>query len=93
MWKNCYRFDFKVILNVHANHLKKSANHNPKKSVLFWESILRDDDDEDEDKITQGKNKSMLSYISASTGGNNQNTTHPTHRFFTDRRLKSLSTL
>ncbi|KAE8300056.1 Ribonuclease H2 subunit A [Larimichthys crocea] len=53
-----------------------------------------DDDEEDGEKAAQRQNnKSMLSYFSAPAGGNNQNPTHQTHRFFTDRRLKSLDTL
>uniref|UniRef100_A0A3P8VPY9 Ribonuclease n=1 Tax=Cynoglossus semilaevis TaxID=244447 RepID=A0A3P8VPY9_CYNSE len=37
------------------------------------------------------KNKSMLSYFSAANGSDDQN--HQTHRFFTDRKLKSPCTL
>uniref|UniRef100_A0A4W6FWR8 Ribonuclease n=1 Tax=Lates calcarifer TaxID=8187 RepID=A0A4W6FWR8_LATCA len=53
-----------------------------------------DDDEEDGEKAAQRKNnRSMLSYFGASAGGNDQNPTHQTHRFFTERRLKSLDTL
>ncbi|XP_020503326.1 ribonuclease H2 subunit A [Labrus bergylta] len=53
-----------------------------------------DDDEEDGEKAAQRKNnKSMLSYFSASAGGNTQNPTPQTHRFFTERRLKNLDTL
>ncbi|KAK9540085.1 hypothetical protein VZT92_002555 [Zoarces viviparus] len=51
-----------------------------------------DDEDEDGEKAAQRQNnKSMLAYFSA--GGNDQNPSRQTHRFFTERRLKSLDTL
>lgn len=57
-------------------------------------SLNRDDDEEDGEKAAQRRNnKSMLSYFSASAGVNDRMQTHQTHRFFTDRRLKSLDTL
>ncbi|XP_053186964.1 ribonuclease H2 subunit A [Scomber japonicus] len=53
-----------------------------------------DDEEEDGEKAAQRKNnRSMLSYFNASAGGNSQTPTHQTHRFFTERRLKSLDTL
>lgn len=53
-----------------------------------------DDDDEDGEKGAQRQNnKSMLAYFSASAGGKDQKSTHQTHRFFTERRLKSLEAL
>ncbi|XP_010791074.1 ribonuclease H2 subunit A [Notothenia coriiceps] len=53
-----------------------------------------DDDDEDGEKGAQRQNnKSMLAYFSASAGGKDQKSTHQTHRFFTERRLKSLDAL
>ncbi|XP_022614400.1 ribonuclease H2 subunit A [Seriola dumerili] len=53
-----------------------------------------DDDEEDGEKSAQRqKNRSMLSYFGASAGGNDQNPTHQTHRFLTERRLTSLNTL
>ncbi|XP_047435209.1 ribonuclease H2 subunit A isoform X3 [Mugil cephalus] len=53
-----------------------------------------DDDEEDGEKAAQRQNnRSMLSYFSASAGANNQNPSHQTHRFFTERRLRSLDTL
>ncbi|KAI4832291.1 hypothetical protein KUCAC02_015264 [Chaenocephalus aceratus] len=53
-----------------------------------------DDDDEDGEKGAQRQNnKSMLAYFSASAGGKDQKSTHQTHRFFTERRLKNLDAL
>ncbi|XP_075900187.1 ribonuclease H2 subunit A isoform X2 [Nelusetta ayraudi] len=50
-----------------------------------------DDDEEDGGKAAQRKNnKSMLSYFGAAAGSSNQ---VQSHRFFSDRRLKSLDTL
>ncbi|XP_061882199.1 ribonuclease H2 subunit A-like [Entelurus aequoreus] len=50
-----------------------------------------DDDEEDGEKAAQRQsNRSMLSYFSAAGGSNNQT---QTHRFFTERRLKSVDTL
>ncbi|XP_061833348.1 ribonuclease H2 subunit A [Nerophis lumbriciformis] len=46
------------------------------------------DDDEDGEKTAQ--RQAMLSYFSAAGGSNNQT---QTHRFFTERRLKSIDTL
>ncbi|XP_061762287.1 ribonuclease H2 subunit A isoform X2 [Nerophis ophidion] len=54
-----------------------------------------DDDEEDGEKAAQRQaNRSMLSYFSAAGGSTNQNQTqNQTHRFFTERRLKSVDTL
>ncbi|KAG7238447.1 hypothetical protein INR49_030954 [Caranx melampygus] len=53
-----------------------------------------DDDEEDGEKAAQRQsNRSMLSYFASSAGGNNKNPTHQTHRFLTERRLRSLDTL
>ncbi|XP_068177776.1 ribonuclease H2 subunit A isoform X2 [Antennarius striatus] len=53
-----------------------------------------DDDEEDGERAAQRQNnKSMLSYFTTSAGGNAQKAIRPTHRFFADRRLKSLDTL
>lgn len=61
---------------------------------VFVDSVLRDDDDEDGEKAAaRQNNKSMLCYFSASGGGDKQNETRQTHRFFSDRRLKSLDAL
>ncbi|KAM9857092.1 ribonuclease H2 subunit A [Aulostomus maculatus] len=50
-----------------------------------------DDDEDDGEKAAQRQNnRSMLSYFGGSTGGSEQT---PTHRFFTERKLKSLDTL
>uniref|UniRef100_A0A7N6FBS0 Ribonuclease n=1 Tax=Anabas testudineus TaxID=64144 RepID=A0A7N6FBS0_ANATE len=53
-----------------------------------------DDEEEDGEKAAQRQNnRSMLSYFGASGGDNGQNPTQQTHRFFTERRLRSLNTL
>ncbi|XP_069024183.1 ribonuclease H2 subunit A isoform X2 [Embiotoca jacksoni] len=58
--------------------------------TVHWD----DDDEECGEKAAQRQNnRSMLSYFSASAGGNDQNPTHQTHRFFSERRLRSLDTL
>ncbi|XP_013860398.1 ribonuclease H2 subunit A [Austrofundulus limnaeus] len=54
-------------------------------------SVHWDDDEEDGEKAAKRQNnRSMLSYFSAPAEGEK---THQTHRFFTDRRLKSLNSL
>jgi len=69
-----------------------SSNRSVKNSLI--NSVLRDDDEEDGEKAAQRQNnRSMLSYFGASAGGHDQSPTHQTHRFFTERRLKSLDTL
>lgn len=86
-------FDFQVMLNVCANPFafRRRPNHSVKSVNCFVKSVLRDDDDEDGEKAAQRQNnRSMLAYFGASAGSNDQN---PTHRFFTERRLKSLDTL
>lgn len=56
------------------------------------DSVLRDDDEEDGEKAAKRlNNKSMLSFFSASAGSDDQS--RQTHRFFTDRRLRGLSSL
>lgn len=50
-----------------------------------------DDDEEDGGKAAQRQNKSMLSYFSAAAGSSSSRA--QSHRFFSDRRLKSLDTL
>lgn len=58
--------------------------------TVHWD----DDDEESGERAAQRQNnRSMLSYFSAPAGGGNQNSTDRTHRFFSDRRLKSLNTL
>ncbi|KAM3623088.1 uncharacterized protein V6R79_006820 [Siganus canaliculatus] len=53
-----------------------------------------DDEEEDGEKAAQRQNnKSMLSYFSAAAGSNNQQSNLKTHRFFADRRLKTINTL
>ncbi|XP_068607415.1 ribonuclease H2 subunit A [Brachionichthys hirsutus] len=53
-----------------------------------------DDDEEDGERAAQRqRNKSMLSYFSASAGGTGQKPVRQTHRFFAERRLKSLDAL
>ncbi|XP_071769747.1 ribonuclease H2 subunit A [Centroberyx gerrardi] len=60
-----------------------------KAATIHW-----DDDEEDGEKAAlRQNNTSMLSYFSRAAGGNDQNPTHQTHRFFTERRLQSLDTL
>lgn len=55
---------------------------------------LRDDDDEDGEKAAQrSNNRSMLSYFSAAAGGGGQSGSDQMHRFFSDRKLRSLDTL
>uniref|UniRef100_A0A672GWH5 Ribonuclease n=1 Tax=Salarias fasciatus TaxID=181472 RepID=A0A672GWH5_SALFA len=61
-----------------------------KAATVHWD----DDDEETGEKAAQRQNnRSMLSYFSASAGGKDHNPTRKTHRFFTERRLKSLNTL
>lgn len=56
--------------------------------------LLRDDDEEVGERAAQRQNnRSVLSYFSAPARGGNQNSPGRTHRFFSDRRLKSLDTL
>lgn len=75
--------------------MSQTADHSTINICCIYEICLhRDDDEEDGEKAAQRQsNKSMLSYFSAAAAGNNQNQTHQTHRFFSDRRLKSLDTL
>lgn len=63
--------------------------------VLFSVSpALRDDDEEDGERAAQRQNnRSMLSYFSTPARGGGQPSPGRTHRFFSDRRLKSLDTL
>ncbi|XP_003976099.2 ribonuclease H2 subunit A isoform X1 [Takifugu rubripes] len=59
--------------------------------TVHWDD---DDDDEDGEKAAQRRNnRSMLSYFSAAAGGGSQSGSNQTHRFFSDRKLKSLDTL
>lgn len=63
------------------NHLKQNCPN----------SACRDDDEEDGEKAAKRQNnRSMLSYFSAPAEGEKS---HQTHRFFSDRRLKSLNSL
>lgn len=84
-----------TVLIIMSHVIAQKCQPQCKESIsLFSKSVLRDDDEEDGEKAAQRQNnKSMLSYFSASAGGNNQNPTRQIHRFFTDRRLKSLDTL
>ncbi|CAG5938261.1 unnamed protein product [Menidia menidia] len=53
-----------------------------------------DDDEEAGEKAAQRQNnRSMLSYFSAAVGGGDQSAPHQTHRFFTERKLKSVDAL
>lgn len=86
-------FDVLFELNEPANPLGwMQMSRDDKISPVFC--LLRDDDDEDGEKAAQRcNNRSMLSYFSAAAGGGSQSGSDQVHRFFSDRKLKSLDTL
>lgn len=91
--KTAFTFDFLFTLNEIANPLN-SIQNSAENNISPVFSLLRDDDEEDGEKAAQRQNnRSMLSYFSASAGGGSQNSPDQMHRFFSDRKLKSLDTL
>lgn len=94
--ENCWKIKIKLSGNLsHFRsvkilwHQETSSNHFIKKTSLIC--VLRDDDEEDGEKAAQQQNnRSMLSYFSASAEGDRA---QQTHRFFSERRLKSLKSL
>lgn len=86
-------FDVLFTLNEPANPLDwMQISPDDKISPVFC--LLRDDDDEDGEKAAQrSNNRSMLSYFSAAAGGGSQSGSDQMHRFFSDRKLRSLDTL
>lgn len=96
MCENHIHFDFLFTLYEPAN-LLTGRNESETAGMTNWSCflfLLRDDDEEVGERAAQRQNnRSVLSYFSAPARGGNQNSPDRTHRFFSDRKLKSLDTL